>query len=154
MNRSHSKGAHSVHKRNWLPGSMNFSVDLIYGSPLQTDAGCQPRPSVQPCRTAPLLVCTLANRKPSLQIQIDRKTHRQTRQAVCPIPSVDETKWPMRDTIIMRSAITHYPERNRHNSSYWKGDTYTWDCPSANSFDETRTRRWNLSNNNLYIESL
>jgi oxygen-independent coproporphyrinogen-3 oxidase len=45
-------------------------------------------------------------------------------------------------------------KESRHNSSYWKGDAYLGLGPSAHSFDGQRTRRWNLSNNSLYIESL
>jgi oxygen-independent coproporphyrinogen III oxidase len=41
----------------------------------------------------------------------------------------------------------------KHNSSYWKGDSYLGLGPSAHSFN-THSRYWNVSNNALYIKSL
>ncbi len=41
----------------------------------------------------------------------------------------------------------------KHNSSYWKGDTYLGLGPSAHSFN-THSRYWNVSNNALYIIAL
>ena len=43
--------------------------------------------------------------------------------------------------------------RSRHNSSYWQGKNYIGLGPSAHSFNGTE-RRWNVSNNNIYIASL
>lgn len=42
---------------------------------------------------------------------------------------------------------------SRHNSSYWQGKPYLGLGPSAHSFDG-KSRRWNVSNNQLYIKSL
>lgn len=43
---------------------------------------------------------------------------------------------------------------SRHNTSYWQGIPYLGIGPSAHSFDGNRTRRWNVSNNPLYIKAL
>jgi oxygen-independent coproporphyrinogen-3 oxidase len=43
--------------------------------------------------------------------------------------------------------------RSRHNSSYWQGKKYLGIGPSAHSFDG-QSRQWNISNNNLYIQSV
>ncbi len=43
--------------------------------------------------------------------------------------------------------------RSRHNSSYWKGISYWGFGPSAHSFYENQ-RRWNISNNALYIQAI
>jgi len=43
--------------------------------------------------------------------------------------------------------------RSRHNSSYWQGEKYLGLGPSAHSFNG-ESRQWNISNNNIYIESL
>jgi oxygen-independent coproporphyrinogen-3 oxidase len=43
--------------------------------------------------------------------------------------------------------------RSRHNSSYWQGKKYLGLGPSAHSFNG-ESRRWNISNNSLYIQSL
>ena len=43
--------------------------------------------------------------------------------------------------------------RSRHNSSYWQGKNYLGIGPSAHSFNGAE-RKWNISNNNIYIESI
>ena len=40
---------------------------------------------------------------------------------------------------------------SKHNSSYWKEGKYIGVGPSAHSFDGTN-RRWNISNNPLYLK--
>ncbi|MEM6685224.1 MAG: radical SAM family heme chaperone HemW [Bacteroidota bacterium] len=42
---------------------------------------------------------------------------------------------------------------SKHNSSYWKGNSYLGIGPSAHSFQK-QTRSWNVSNNPKYIKSL
>ena len=42
---------------------------------------------------------------------------------------------------------------SKHNSSYWKGEQYLGVGPSAHSFNGDE-RRWNLSNNKIYLENL
>ena len=44
--------------------------------------------------------------------------------------------------------------KSKHNSSYWQGKPYFGFGPSAHSFNGLDKRRWNISNNNLYIQSL
>ena len=43
--------------------------------------------------------------------------------------------------------------RSKHNSSYWSGESYYGFGPAAHSFDGNK-RRWNISNNSLYIRSV
>ena len=43
--------------------------------------------------------------------------------------------------------------RSLHNSSYWQGKKYLGLGPSAHSYNGTE-RRWNVSNNNIYITAL
>jgi oxygen-independent coproporphyrinogen-3 oxidase len=43
--------------------------------------------------------------------------------------------------------------RSRHNSSYWQGKKYLGLGPSAHSYN-LKSRQWNISNNNRYIESI
>lgn len=44
-------------------------------------------------------------------------------------------------------------KRSRHNSSYWHGKKYLGLGPSAHSYNGVE-RRWNVANNNLYMQSL
>jgi oxygen-independent coproporphyrinogen-3 oxidase len=43
--------------------------------------------------------------------------------------------------------------RSQHNSSYWNGERYYAFGPAAHAFDG-RSRKWNVANNSLYIQSL
>jgi oxygen-independent coproporphyrinogen III oxidase len=43
--------------------------------------------------------------------------------------------------------------RSRHNSSYWRGDSYLGIGPSAHSYNGTE-RRWNVPNNPVYIQTV
>lgn len=43
--------------------------------------------------------------------------------------------------------------RSKHNASYWQGKKYLGLGPSAHSFNGV-SRQWNISNNNIYIDSL
>jgi oxygen-independent coproporphyrinogen III oxidase len=43
--------------------------------------------------------------------------------------------------------------RSRHNSSYWSGKNYLGFGPAAHSYDGN-SRRWNIANNNTFIESI
>ena len=42
---------------------------------------------------------------------------------------------------------------SRHNSSYWKGETYVGIGPSAHSFNK-KERSWNIANNIKYMQAL
>lgn len=42
---------------------------------------------------------------------------------------------------------------SRHNSNYWKGESYLGVGPSANSYNGI-SRQWNMKNINIYIESI
>ena len=44
--------------------------------------------------------------------------------------------------------------QSKHNSSYWKMVPYLGFGPSAHSYDGKRIRKWNISNNSLYIKSI
>ena len=43
--------------------------------------------------------------------------------------------------------------RSKHNSSYWQGESYYAFGPAAHAFDG-KSRKWNIANNALYIQSL
>jgi oxygen-independent coproporphyrinogen-3 oxidase len=42
----------------------------------------------------------------------------------------------------------------QHNSNYWENKPYLGLGPSAHSFDGKRTRRWNVSDNRLYVTGI
>ena len=42
----------------------------------------------------------------------------------------------------------------KHNTSYWQGKSYLGIGPSAHSFDGEKTRKWNIANNQKYIQGI
>lgn len=75
----------------------------------------------------------------------------------------DEMMWLFRHThqMLVSSGYEHYEVSNyalpnmqsKHNTAYWQGKSYIGIGPGAHSFDGLE-RRYNISNNNKYIESL
>ncbi len=51
------------------------------------------------------------------------------------------------------SNFARHKKYSKHNSAYWKGFNYIGVGPSAHSF-QTGYRRWNISNNKIYIKRL
>ncbi len=159
MNRSHSAkdSLQCIHEIK-AAGFVNFSVDLIYGSPLQTDAMLDANLDHLFNLAVPHLSCYALTAEPKtiLQNKIDRK------ETAPPDPDRQSAQFLQLMKRMADAGYNHYEISNyalpgkesRHNSSYWKGDAYLGLGPSAHSFDGQRTRRWNLSNNSLYIESL
>lgn len=63
---------------------------------------------------------------------------------------------------LKNSNFLHYEVSNfakegfesRHNTAYWNGIPYIGVGPSAHSFDGKNRRRWNISNNALYLKKI
>lgn len=158
MNRAHNAGqAHQCIENIKKAGFDNYTIDLIYGSPLLSDEQWE-----QNVRTAidygiPHLSCyalTVEERTP-LYKQINQ--HRKE--------DVDNEKQARQFILLMQwlraAGYEHYEVsnfakpgyRSRHNSSYWRGEKYLGIGPSAHSFDG-RSRTWNIANNNAYIQAI
>lgn len=135
----------------------NTSLDLIYGSPLLTDDMWKQNVERVTERGVPHLSCyalTVEERTPlSKSIQ-----HRKT-EAVDPEKQARQFLQLM--DWLKEKGYEHYEvsnfalpgHRSRHNSSYWQGQKYLGLGPSAHSYNG-RERRWNIANNQLYIEGL
>ncbi|MBC7535817.1 MAG: radical SAM family heme chaperone HemW [Ferruginibacter sp.] len=139
-------------------GLNNFSVDLIFGSPLLTDADLEKNLDIISGKNIPHLSCyaltvepkTLLNKlvieKKSLPVNEDT----QARQFSLVMNALKQNGYDHYE-------ISNYAKpgmRSKHNSSYWQGKPYYGFGPSAHSFNGTDRRRWNIDNNSLYIQSL
>ena len=158
MNRSHN-AAEAMACLNMVKeaGFTNFSVDLIYGIPSLTDDEWQDNVQTIINFGIPHLACYALTVEPdtalqkmiSLKKKTDVDADEQARQFLLIM------KW-MRDAGYEHYEISNFAKagfRSRHNSSYWKGDKYIGIGPSAHSYDG-KARRWNVSNNSLYIQSI
>ena len=158
MNRAHN-AAEAIACINLVKeaGFHNFSIDLIYGTPLLTDDEWHDNVKKIIAFGAPHIACYALTVEPNTALQkmiglhkkADVDTDQQARQFLLLM------KW-MREAGYEHYEISNFAKpgfRSRHNSSYWKGDSYIGIGPSAHSYNGVG-RKWNISNNALYIQSI
>ncbi|MEO6490396.1 MAG: radical SAM family heme chaperone HemW [Ferruginibacter sp.] len=139
-------------------GYSNFSVDLIYGSPLLSDDDLINNLQIIFSKNIPHISCYALTVEPktALDKMIGQKNS---------LP-VDPEKQSAQFLMIMQMMKDHGYEhyeisnfakpsfRSIHNSNYWHGKPYYGFGPSAHSFDGRNKRQWNIANNSMYILSL
>jgi len=138
-------------------GFTNFSVDLIYGSPLLSNDDWLRNIDTVTEKAIPHISCYALTVEPATALQ--KMISLQKKADVDPGRQAEQFLLLMNR---MQSAgYEHYEISNyalpgmhsHHNSSYWQGAPYYGFGPSAHSFDGN-TRKWNVANNALYIQSL
>ena len=138
-------------------GISNFSVDLIYGSPILSDTDWKRNVEIVIEKNIPHISC--------YALTVEPKTALDKMIALNKTESVDSEKQAHQFLLLMdwmeQAEYEHYEIsnfakpglRSRHNSSYWLGDSYYAFGPAAHAFDGKK-RKWNVANNALYIQSL
>ena len=134
----------------------NITMDLIYGSPLLTDAMWKENVDAAISLGIPHLSCyalTVEEKTPlqkmiQLQQRLDVDNDKQARQFLLLMQWLREKGYEHYE--VSNFALEGY--RSRHNSSYWKGASYLGLGPSAHSYNGIE-RRWNIANNQIYISS-
>lgn len=158
MNRAHNANqASECIEMVQKAGFTNFSIDLIYGSPLLTDEQWKQNVDKVVALNIPHLSCyalTVEEKTPLYKL-IDNKRSEM----------VDSDKQARQFTLLMewlaQAGYHHYEVSNfalpgsesQHNSSYWQGKKYLGVGPSAHSFNGLE-RRWNIDNNHLYMNGI
>ncbi len=157
-------------------GFTNFSVDLIYGSPLLSDDDWKKNVRTVIEKNIPHISC--------YALTVEPKTALDKMIALKKKAPVDAEKQAGQFLLLMdwmsEAGYEHYEisnfakpgYRSKHNSSYWSqtpegnGEKYYGFGPSAHSYfpfipgessaaaDDSPMRRWNIANNALYIQSL
>jgi oxygen-independent coproporphyrinogen III oxidase len=139
-------------------GFTNFSVDLIYGSPLQTNEDLIRNLEIIFSNNIPHISCYALTVEPKTALNKLIATHQS--------PPVDTDKQAEQFQLLLsmmeqagyeQYEISNFARpgfRSKHNSSYWQGKPYYGFGPSAHSFDGKNIRRWNIANNALYIQSI
>ncbi|WP_345253599.1 radical SAM family heme chaperone HemW [Flaviaesturariibacter amylovorans] len=158
MNRAHTAGhARGCIELSLAAGFSNLTIDLIYGSPLLSDARWKENVDIATGYGINHLSCyaLTVEEKTPLHQQIGR--HQQV--------DVDNDQQARQFLLLMEwlaaAGYEHYEVsnwakpgfRSRHNSAYWKGVPYLGLGPSAHSFNG-RERSWNIANNAVYIRAL
>lgn len=158
MNRAHT-GAESLQSIDRIrqAGFTNFSVDLIYGSPVLSDKGWEKNVSTIIEKNIPHISCYALTVEPKTALEKMIAQHKKE--------PVDPEKQARQFLALMdwleAAGYEHYEIsnfarpglRSRHNSSYWSGEYYYGFGPAAHAFDG-KTRKWNVANNAIYIASL
>jgi oxygen-independent coproporphyrinogen-3 oxidase len=138
-------------------GFTNFSVDLIYGSPILTDADWKRNVDLVIEKNIPHISCYALTVEPKTALDKMIAQHKKE--------PVDAEKQARQFLLLMdwlqAAGYEHYEIsnfskpgfRSKHNSSYWLGESYYAFGPAAHAFDGKK-RKWNIANNSLYIQSL
>lgn len=138
-------------------GFQNYSVDLIYGTPTLSDDDWKKNVQTLIALDVPHISCyaltvetkTVLHKLISLKKIVDVDAEKQAAQFLLLIDWLTDAGYEHYE--ISNFAKPGY--RSKHNSSYWQGEAYIGIGPSAHSFNGN-TRKWNVSNNALYIKSL
>lgn len=158
MNRAHT-AAESISCIDKITeaGFSNFSIDLIYGSPVLTDEDWKRNVEIVISKNIPHISCYALTVEPKTALdkmiaQHKKETTDPDKQARHFLQLMD---W-MKLAGYEHYEISNFAKpgfRSKHNSSYWQGESYYAFGPSAHAFDG-KSRRWNIANNALYIQSL
>jgi len=138
-------------------GFTNFSVDLIYGSPILSDGDWKRNVDIVIEKNIPHISCYALTVEPKTALDKMIAQHKKE-----PIDTEKQARqflllmdW-MEDAGYEHYEISNFAKpglRSKHNSSYWSGEHYYAFGPAAHAFDG-KGRRWNVANNSLYIQSL
>ena len=138
-------------------GFDNFSIDLIYGTPGQTQEGWIKDLEKAIEMKIPHLSCY------ALTVEEGTALHHMIGSGKKEKISADEQAERFEALVQLSSlaGYTHYEISNlalsgkesKHNSAYWEGKPYLGFGPSAHSFSGTK-RSWNIADNLQYIQSI
>lgn len=159
MNRAHN-AAQSLQSIDDIlaAGFTNFSVDLIYGSPLLTSEEFEKNVNIIFEKNIPHISC--------YALTVEERTalhHMIEKQQSLPVDEARQAEqFQLLLTLTENAGYEQYEisnfakpgYRSKHNSSYWQGKPYYGFGPSAHSFNGKNKRRWNVANNTLYIQSI
>jgi oxygen-independent coproporphyrinogen-3 oxidase len=159
MNRAHS-AEESLGSIDMIleAGINNFSVDLIFGSPLLSDESLIKNLEIISERRIPHLSCygLTVEPKTALYKMIELKkslpvdNEHQANQFLLVMKYLESAGYEQYE-------ISNYARegfRSKHNSSYWQGKSYYGFGPSAHSYNGKNSRRWNVANIASYIKAI
>lgn len=136
---------------------IDYSIDLIFGSPLCTDEVWSKNIEEISRYRSPHLSCY------NLTVEPNTVLHHSIKSGQV-IPLEDDMHaalYQLTHDTLTSLGYEHYEISNyarpgsysRHNTGYWMGNHYLGIGPGAHSYNGTE-RSWNVSNNALYLQSL
>jgi len=158
MNRSHTSAqAITAVKNAKKSGIENISIDLIYGLPSLSLAKWKHNLEQAFSLDVPHLssYCLTVEKKTALNKFVENRT------IALPAEQIVLEQFEVLMEEAAKHNFVHYEISNfckenmysRHNSSYWKSDSYLGIGPSAHSYNGI-SRQWNIANNVLYIKGI
>jgi len=138
-------------------GFTNYSIDLIYGSPLLSNENWKQTISTVVKKDIPHISCYALTVEP--KTALDKMIIQHKRAPVDPELQAEQFLFlmdRMEQAGYEHYEISNYAKpgmRSKHNSSYWQGKHYYGFGPSAHAYNGI-SRKWNIANNALYIQSL
>ena len=157
MNRAHNAGQAVSSLQLAVTYFDNITIDLIYGHPLLSNEKWKQNVEKVIALNIPHISCYALTVEPKTPLSKMIKENKKE--------DIQQEKQAEQFLLLMEwlenAGYEHYEIsnfskpgfRSRHNSSYWQGEKYLGLGPSAHSFNG-ESRQWNISNNNIYIESL
>ncbi len=135
----------------------NITMDLIYGHPLLSNEKWKQNVEKVIALNIPHISCYALTVEPKtpLSKMIKEKKKEDIQQEKQAEQFLLLMEW-LENAGYEHYEISNFAKpgfRSRHNSSYWQGKKYLGLGPSAHSFNG-ESRQWNISKNNIYIESL
>lgn len=135
----------------------NISADLIYGTPLLTNKKWEENVNRMMELNIRHLSCyalTVELKTPLQKMILENKKENVD-------PEIQATQFLLLMQWLGKAGYEHYEIsnfakpgfRSKHNASYWQQKKYLGIGPAAHSFNG-KERQWNISNNNLYIETI
>lgn len=138
-------------------GFSQYSIDLIYGSPLLSDEQWEEHVQYVISKKVPHVSCYALTVEPNTAL-----AHQIQKRQQLPIdPEQQAKQFELLMNWMEAAGYEHYEIsnfalpgcRSQHNSSYWQGKNYYGFGPSAHAYDGQH-RRWNIANNALYLQSI
>lgn len=158
LNRAHnSKESYAVIENIQRAGYNNYTIDLIYGLPNQTDQQWLDNLNKIKEFNVPHFS--------AYSLTVEPKTVLAHRIKKGDLKDIDDERTSYHFKMLMEFAnengYCHYEISNlakkgfeaKHNKAYWQGKPYLGVGPSAHSFNGT-VRSWNVSNNHIYIKEI
>jgi putative oxygen-independent coproporphyrinogen III oxidase len=138
-------------------GFTNYSIDLIFGSPLLNNDDWIKNMNIVLQKNIPHISSYALTVEP--KTALEKLITKNKRQSVDPEKQAEQFLLLMQT--MEQAGYEHYEisnfskpsMRSKHNSSYWQGKKYHGFGPAAHSFNG-KNRRWNIANNALYIQSI
>lgn len=159
MNRAHN-ASQAMQSLQWIKqaGFNNYSVDLIYGSPLLSNDDFEKNAEILFQNEVPHISCyaltvepkTVLNKLIETKNSLPINTDKQAEQFELLMQWMNENGYEHYEI----SNFAKPGMRSRHNGSYWQGKPYHGFGPSAHSYNGKNIRRWNIANNAFYIKSI